>query len=267
MLEFHAVDFVNAFSKLQTWEGVMRLWENPVPGSEVKEDPDGERLAVGLINDLESHCRKLPLPDGIFRQISRLRGKVAGSSADPRKAKELRERCWELRSDLSSDLKVHLFYAVPASESSLMTDPEPFGSVVGAKFSTAAVDIRSAGQCLALDQWTGSVFHCMRVLEHGLRVLAVEAGLSMTATVELENWKNIIDRIEKAVRDLEGTPRTPERVEKQKRLSTAASQFRYFRDAWRNHVAHSRESYDKTEAQRVWTHTKEFMEGLATWVA
>jgi hypothetical protein len=40
----------------------------------------------------------------------------------------------------------------------------------------------------------------------------------------------------------------------------AAAEFRYFKDAWRNHVMHDRnDSYDEPEALRVLEHVTRFM--------
>jgi hypothetical protein len=46
-------------------------------------------------------------------------------------------------------------------------------------------------------------------------------------------------------------------------LSTAAKEFTYFREAWRNHVAHGRANYDDNDAMKVLTHVREFMSILA----
>jgi hypothetical protein len=46
-------------------------------------------------------------------------------------------------------------------------------------------------------------------------------------------------------------------------LSGAAAQFRYFKEAWRNHVAHSRATYDDIEALRIMSHVHQFMDELA----
>jgi hypothetical protein len=45
--------------------------------------------------------------------------------------------------------------------------------------------------------------------------------------------------------------------------SDAASQFRHFKDAWRNHVSHGREHYDQRDAEKVLTNVREFMQHLA----
>ncbi|HVE20336.1 MAG TPA: hypothetical protein VNC39_00005, partial [Acidocella sp.] len=103
----------------------------------------------------------------------------------------------------------------------------------------------SATDCYAMGHNTASVFHCMRVLEHGLSSLASELGLSF----DLQQWHNIIDQIEsKIVEQRKKLPRGIERNEKLQFLSEAAKEFFYFKDGWRNYVSHNRGRYDDHQA-------------------
>ena len=98
----------------------------------------------------------------------------------------------------------------------------------------------------------------MRVLEHGLRALALRVSLTIPA--ELQNWHNIIDQIEKEIRTLQQAPRTAERDAELKFCSESAAQFRYFKDAWRNHVSHAKEAYDSFQAESIMSHVRDFMQ-------
>ncbi len=42
-----------------------------------------------------------------------------------------------------------------------------------------------------------------------------------------------------------------------------AAQFRYFKDAWRNHVAHMRKDYGAGDAWQTLVHVRDFMELLS----
>lgn len=86
----------------------------------------------------------------------------------------------------------------------------------------------------------------------------------MTVSLELENWKNIIDQIQKEIRKLEQLPKSPVKSETLQFYSEAASNFSHFKNAWRNHVSHSRATYDERQALTVWSHVRSFMENLAT---
>jgi hypothetical protein len=85
----------------------------------------------------------------------------------------------------------------------------------------------------------------------------------MAETFDLETWGQVIGQIEKKINRIEQESRTEERSERQRFYSEAAAQFRYFKDAWRNHVSHNRAKYDEREARRVWEHVRDFMEHLA----
>jgi hypothetical protein len=101
----------------------------------------------------------------------------------------------------------------------------------------------------------------MRVLEHGLRALANDVGL----TFDVQNWQNIIDQIEAKIRELgKSLPRGVDKNERLQFLSEAAKEFVYFKDGWRNYVSHSRGTYDKHQARSVMEHVKSFMNTLST---
>ncbi len=154
---------------------------------------------------------------------------------------------------------------VPVQYREYYDPPEPlFGFDVEAQFVEGVnADIADAGRCIALEQWTAAVFHLMRVLEHGLRQFAQLVEASFPTSIELENWKNIIDVIEKQIRAIEQQPKSAQTSATLQFYSNAANHFWYFKEASRNHVAHSRATYDEREALRVYNAVKDFMEQLA----
>lgn len=186
-------------------------------------------------------------------------------SVDTSDTKTLMVRVQDLAQDYIEELKEPLFlYVSPGRRDAYLQTTPAFGQEVADKFPDATRDIAAASRCLALDEWTASVFHLMRVCEHGLRKFADVFGSNFIRDIELANWKNIIDQIESAIRAMEQQPKTPEKTEKIKAYSAAASQFRYFKDAWRNHVSHSREHYDAREAETVFLHVKDFMQAMTS---
>ena len=65
----------------------------------------------------------------------------------------------------------------------------------------------------------------MRVLEYGLAAMAKEVG----RTFDRQQWQNIIEEIESAIRDLRKSPQTPEKAARLQFLSEAAKEFFYFK--------------------------------------
>jgi hypothetical protein len=101
----------------------------------------------------------------------------------------------------------------------------------------------------------------MRVLEHGLRALANDVG----KTFDRQQWHNIIEEIESEIRNIAKTgPKTPEKDERLQWLSESAKEFFYFKDGWRNYVAHGRSRYDGPQALSTLEHVRTFMGRLAT---
>jgi hypothetical protein len=153
------------------------------------------------------------------------------------------------------------FFRLNKEESAMFSSQEPFGSEVAKAFSSpeSTHEISEAAKSYALGRNTASVFHLMRVLEKGLKSLADKLVVPFTVPFEYQNWQNVIEQIESRIKDLEKQKAGQQKTEDLKAYSEAAKQFRYFKDAWRNHVAHSRETYGPEQALSIRRHVGEFM--------
>ena len=101
----------------------------------------------------------------------------------------------------------------------------------------------------------------MRVLERGLKVFADRFGVLSDHT----NWHNIIEGIEKAVRNSGSDPnRPPDWKDQQEFYSQAASHFMMLKDAWRNYVAHERGKFTEEETEVLLLNVRSFMQKIAT---
>jgi hypothetical protein len=140
----------------------------------------------------------------------------------------------------------------------------PFGNEVASSFSSANDDAYEAAICYATYRSTACVFHSMRVAEKGLIAVAKALNVPFSIPFEYENWLNIINPIEKAIRDLEqNLSKGPVKAETLKFYSQAATQFFYWKNAWRNHVSHAREDYDEDQSEVIFKHVGDFMQYLA----
>jgi Skp family chaperone for outer membrane proteins len=117
-------------------------------------------------------------------------------------------------------------------------------------------------------RWSGAVYHAMGILQVGLYNLASKLDIEFKAEIELENWKNIIDRIQREIDDrlrkLEQEKKSIDKDNQLRMYSEIAQEFTYFKNAWRNHVAHLRQAYDEEQARLILTHVKQFMQRLAS---
>jgi len=98
----------------------------------------------------------------------------------------------------------------------------------------------------------------MRALERILAALALKVGVPF----DQRNWHNIIEELEARIRKIDSTW-GPDWKNEQKRYSEAACQFMFFKDAWRNHVTHGRDTYDGSRAKIIYDSTGNFMRHLA----
>ena len=57
-------------------------------------------------------------------------------------------------------------------------------------------ELRSAGQCFAVELYTASVFHAMRAVEVGLRLMADELEVTLVEGIENAQWETLIRQIE-----------------------------------------------------------------------
>lgn len=176
-------------------------------------------------------------------------------------------RAGELFRSFSAELRNHAFYRLLPDRSKFFvpTDPQEifrplFGRDVANKFPDAVPDINEAGRCLATERNTACVLHLMRVLEIGLQVLATKFLVSF----DHKNWENIIAEIEKAIGQISKAPSKPANwKQEEEKYSDIAKEFRYLKNAWRNHAMHVRQRYGFEDALSVFAHVKEFMVHVA----
>jgi hypothetical protein len=167
---------------------------------------------------------------------------------------EVREAVENVHRIYQSELGKRVFLYVPQDRAEFFEKPDLFGPRVSSAFTSCVQEIQDAGNCYALEQDTACVMHLMRTLESGLTVLGGEFGVN----VAREQWHTIIKAIQIAVGQI-GPNSGADWKERQEFYSTACQEFRYFKDAWRNHAMHVRKRYNGREAKRILDHTGDFM--------
>ena len=162
-----------------------------------------------------------------------------------------------------SELKSKLFLFVPSHAAKYYERDDILSLAAKVAFPSAYNEIRLGGNCFALSLHTACVFHSMRAAEIGVRALGNELGVSFQFPIELAEWHNILDQIESKIKSMKNLQKGQDKDEDLKFYSTAAAQFRYFKDAWRVRVAHARAVYAEDEAAKVLDHTRDFFDSLA----
>jgi hypothetical protein len=98
----------------------------------------------------------------------------------------------------------------------------------------------------------------MRSLEPALSALAAPFGVSASH----DNWQNIIEQIESKARNLGQQPKSQQKIDDETFYGGATSHLYFVKNAWRNHVAHTRDSYSDDEAVKIMQRSLEFVESL-----
>lgn len=250
----------------QEWSGIIREFDrlaNPldmdlfsafVGFGDTSKAKEKLRLSLERIAD---HCRAagLSFTAGYVNEI------IPMLSASATKAEQVRSEIEILRKRFDDETKDRPLVFVDSVRASYYPSCALFGDTVLDQFSKATFDITEAGHCYALGRDTACVFHLMSVLQLGLNALAK----TLEVAFEYANWDTVINQIEAKIKKIEsGELKSIHWTEDRTFYSETALQFRHFKDAWRNHVMHSREHYDGERAASIFTHVKEFMQHLAT---
>ena len=166
----------------------------------------------------------------------------------------------ELDHRLLDEMKSRRFYCIEPDKMEFVDGKNLFGQEVTGAFPSTIIDIEEAGKCLAFERWTAVVFHLMRVMESGLRVLG--RSLNLPATTN-RNWETVLQRCDKEL----GKPnsqRSPEWALDDAFYSEASTMLRSVKDAWRNPTMHIGQVYTQAQAEDVWNSVRAFMRKLAT---
>jgi hypothetical protein len=178
---------------------------------------------------------------------------------------------------LADDLWRRSFVMVDPDHQSAIENEQWLGDSVLKAFPSARMDIREAGNCLAAECPTAAVFHLMRVTEWGLRALAVDLGLLRVlkdrkkrkyVPLPWSDWEHILsqlpDKIDTRIVKLKPGPR---KQALQEFYYPAIQDIKAIRDAWRNHVMHTRREYTVADAKAIREHVQRLMVTLAARVA
>ena len=265
------VNTLNAIKFARTWESLCRIREK------CEDDAAGQRQSVfnaneahilqQLLSDLQAMQDAVRLGDG-FLQIVNLRDALDADG--PWFNNEIGRLLRGIEERIGMDLSAMVFVQVPMDKAKFFNDPiNPLGKEVHDAFESARPDILAAGNCLALDLNTAAVFHLMRIVEFGMRDLAVELGVRwMHKTVETADWgaliKGMRGKIERRQRKWDKSKRKKRGENDLLRFySGLVDEMNVFRENWRNNTMHAHNFYTELEAFGVYIRVRDFMIKLA----
>lgn len=261
MLLFNAQSFVKATMELERLQGVaINLHDEPAKFRQV---------VLSSLSDLKSEFDPEAF-DGIVAQISRLEDRVLlepfSGPEDPHII-VICELLRELANAVAHELKSHVFLRISRERKQWYSeeDTDLFGPEVSARFPKARYHIAEAGRCFALERWDACVHHLMLTTEQGLRKWARSLGVQTKGPLELANWEEILVKAEDKLKSFKtsGVRKTIQSDKQKKYLSETLAFFSFIQNAWRNHSAHGRETYDDRKARNLMTYVEAFMRHLA----
>jgi hypothetical protein len=189
---------------------------------------------------------------------------------------ELLNELTVLRQAVESDLEKHTFAFVPPEKAKVLNRIEEW-KPIGEAVPESQTDIHDAIECYALEQNTASVFHLMRTVEWGLRAFCYHLGFKNVRStikktgkvevtpIEYSTWEGILSQLRGRITDkLNRVRRGVRKQQLQEFYNSAVSEVEAFKDAWRNHVMHTRRVYTAEDAQAIMAHVKRFMSLLVT---
>lgn len=154
---------------------------------------------------------------------------------------------------INLQLRENLFMFISPDRATFYANPQLFGEAVNKRFSGCQYDIEEAGNCYAAGRGTACAFHLMRVMEMAVQEFGTSLGIALTNE---KNWQNILDQINKAIREL------PARDQRTIALSQAAGHLYNVKVAWRNPTMHPKITYTLEEAADLIPTVKAFMNEL-----
>ncbi len=165
----------------------------------------------------------------------------------------------QLQSRVFEELQAQTLFYVAANKTAFLSPTWLSKSPIQLNFPSALKEIRKAGKCYAYEENDACAFHSMRALEIGLNSLATKLEVDFEHT----NWNTVIERIQSVIDKQKKRDKRLRNLGQEKFYSSAAVQFMYLKDGWRNYVMHVYETYGESEAREILRHSCDFLNMLA----
>jgi hypothetical protein len=210
----------------------------------------------------KDQCTEAELHAALYRLGGTLHGHV---NAGHMTFGELLNQLRELRGDIDRELRFRRFAIVPLSRTQIYDDRTRAWEKIWEAFPEGKDDAIGAVDCYAIGLSTACVFHLMRVAEYGLRGLArnLHVRLPRNRRLEWAQWQDILKEMNTKADAIANERAGPRRDAKLEFYRGAIGEFYGFKDAYRNHVMHTRGSYDEFQSASALAHVQDFMKRLS----
>jgi hypothetical protein len=262
MIQFFLHEFVIRWEELLV---IKRHYENvgiKNPGAIVM--PEDFIPLNSLALQLKWHCTKLEIPkstDRLWRFENRLMSGVCTNSI-------IMAELQEIHNLISYEMDDNYLAFIPKNKTVYFEkdgDSALFGPDVYEAFESARKEIKSAGNCLAADEYSAAVFHLLRIVEIGLRDLARELHIKkvkQSTPLDYAQWKEVVNEIAIILEKKLPAAKGPKKTAALQFKHDTLADFKSF-DVIRNEIMHCRWSCNEQEALGLFVRVREFMQRLA----
>ena len=249
MFRFNAAAYVELTARLQSLEDQAATFS---ADTKKKLAPVDLAASDGLFESMIGWLQILALELSL-KFLRQLIGQIRAGNATYGDVERL---LGELRRRIVDELDSRQCFYMGNDKAKLYGVKNAFGEAVATAFASATLDIEEAGDCLAFERYTASVFHLMRVMEHGLRALAIYLNVPF----DFKTWDPIIKKMRAEVENY-ATSSFKGNLDF---MRQALERLTSVQLALRNEVMHSRSFYDEERARDIYRSVLAFMQQLAT---
>jgi hypothetical protein len=169
-----------------------------------------------------------------------------------------------LRESIEADLEKHFFVQLTTTQKNLIDRVKRDWEKVYVTIPSAKNDIVEATMCFALERYTATLFHSMRVAERGLRHIAKRLRVKLRdkgvpLPIESAMWSNVITQIQIKIKAQRQKPKGKAQTLRLQHYAEAADHCEYMKDLWRNEVSHAGKFYNEGEAFGALNRVRDFM--------
>lgn len=157
---------------------------------------------------------------------------------------------------LDIDIVIPVFLSLSEEEQTYYINGNWVDSSIQTAFPDTLEDLKHAGKCFAIGEYTASVFHFMRVMEAVVRLLGTKLGVAIT---DKSMWSNIIDGCNAKIKAFDKATQSKEITD----YSRLTALLNNIREAWRNPTMHPASDYSEWQAVGVRTTVLDFLRHFA----
>jgi hypothetical protein len=263
MIQFETIFWCQEFEQLELATCSLRSYENQ--RQEIHNDQKVLLSRLSCLRFIEEH-RDLHGNGDLVARVWFLRRQLENN--EPSCAESLVRDLTGMKNQLKAALARKRFAFIPYPNDQYFEQDKLFGERVYEAFPQAREDVKSAGNAIAAELYTASVFHLMRVSEYGLRALARRLRVRLTdkhrpQRLEYADWNRIIDACKGQISASRKLSHGPKKQNALELYSEMADRCEYIKDIWRNEASHTRRAYACHDVLGALERVKGFMVLLA----